>query len=294
MPAHRFHALWLAVIFSVPVTIALAQNDDAASVREKLNQAKKEFKEEEKKFRELIEEYFSGYEETARANGDKKTVDRIKEARAAFAQWGDLPEKAPRQQFLGARANLARAYKAAIMDFIRLKFDGEAAAAEEELRKFLVDSAVLADRKTYLVSLKHFNVKSENRWFANNGTAPVANNRPLELRGKLVPHSIFLHPATRGVAEVSYNLDAKWAVIRTTVGIPKIEPAGKPPASPLTFEIVGDGKSLWRSDPAKKVNDLQLCDVRIEGVKVLTLRVHCPKSNAAARAVWYEPVLVER
>jgi len=57
--------------------------------------------------------------------------------------------------------------------------------------------------------------------------------------------------------------------------------------------VLGDDKSLWKSEPVTKLDTFQACDVRVERVKVLTLVVHAADSSTHARAVWLEPVLVE-
>lgn len=86
----------------------------------------------------------------------------------------------------------------------------------------------------------------------------------------------------------------KWTAFRVTVGVPKIEANAQPPATPLTFEVVGDGgKSLWKSEPVTELDTFQTCELNVTKVKVLTLIVHCPGPNNWAQSVWFEPVLME-
>ena len=68
---------------------------------------------------------------------------------------------------------------------------------------------------------------------------------------------------------------------------------GENPATALTFEVLGDGKSLWKSKPVAKLDMYETCELKIDKVKTLTLRVSCPGPNTFARAMWYEPILVE-
>jgi hypothetical protein len=143
------------------------------------------------------------------------------------------------------------------------------------------------------VALKHFDVKANNGLFTNDGTAAGQNGFKLTRDGQPVPHSIFLHVPIRGSAEVSYPLSGKWTAFRATVGCPKIEANTGDPESPLTFEVIGDGRSLWKSEPVTKIETFQTCVVKVEKVRTLTLRVHCPDKDGWGRTVWYEPVLAE-
>ena len=85
----------------------------------------------------------------------------------------------------------------------------------------------------------------------------------------------------------------KYVRLRAEVGVPKIEENAQDPQTPLVFEVLGDNKTLWRSKPVAKLDEFQSVDVKMEKVKILTLRVNCPEGNAWARAVWFEPMLIE-
>lgn len=62
------------------------------------------------------------------------------------------------------------------------------------------------------------------------------------------------------------------------------------PHTPLTFEVYGDGKQLWKSKPVKRCGEPQHCkSVNVKTVKQLELRVECPGDAGYAVAVWYEP-----
>jgi hypothetical protein len=41
------------------------------------------------------------------------------------------------------------------------------------------------------------------------------------------------------------------------------------------------------------LDTFQTCTTKVEKVKALTLQVHCPDKSNWARAVWFEPILVE-
>jgi hypothetical protein len=267
---------------------------DKAALKKKLDDARKEYTDQAEALKAAVGTLLDKREEAARAKRDKKLVDRVAAERDAFKARGEPPAGVARGPLVAARHKLAVTYTDAVKDYTRLKLDDAAAAAEKERVAFLVESAALAGKKSYLSSLKHFNLKVTRGWFSNAGTAPTVNNRPLKLNGEPVPHTIFIHPPTRGAAQVSYNLAGKWAVLKTAVAVPRIELENTQNAvSPLTFEVLGDDKSLWKSEPTVKVGAVQECEVKVERVKVLTLRVHCPGSDGWGRAVWYEPVLIE-
>jgi hypothetical protein len=192
-----------------------------------------------------------------------------------------------------ARTRMSQAYDEAGKVFLRLKLDDAFETLEKERREFLVNSGILAGKKKYLVELKHFNLKVlDNNWFSKHGTSTILKS-PIRYEEALVPHSILIHPDRFSTSEVSFNLNGKWAAIRTTVGIPKIISIAEDAESKLTFEILGDGKSLWKSEPVNKLETFQTSTVNVEKVKILTLRVYCPGGNYQAHSTWFEPILIE-
>lgn len=171
--------------------------------------------------------------------------------------------------------------------------DDAADATEKERQEFFIASSAMAGKRTYLSSLKHFNLKVENNWFTNNGTQADTTHQ-IKLNGELVPHSIYMVPPPKNTSKVSYTLARKYAVLRMSAGIPITDDRNDPPGSPLTFEVLGDGKSLWKSKPITERDTFQTCEIIIEKVNVLTLQVYCPGgNNSHAHATWIEPILVE-
>ena len=280
---------------ALAVGLCPARADDADAVKEKLFQAKKAYDGETQKFRTAVAELLDKREEDARKAGDKKLVDQVKAEREKFEKGGELPAAVPPAalaQIRAARTDLDKSYAAAIKDYLRLKEDAAAEAAEKEQQKIAMEGALQYGKRTYLVALKHYDIKVESKWFANNGTQAGTKNK-LKLNGELVPHSIFIPPVSKGISQVRYPLAGNWTAFRVIVGVPKIVDNAEAPASPLTFEVLGDGKSLWKSEPVTKLETFQTCEVNVSKVKVLTLVVHCPEANYWAYAVWFEPVLVE-
>ncbi|MDB5310455.1 MAG: hypothetical protein JWO38_4657 [Gemmataceae bacterium] len=292
--AHRCSPALAFLVLTTGFSSARADPDEE-DVKERLSAMKQNYTSEAEKFKKAVADLFDKHEEAARAKGDKKLVDQILADRKAFELFSHLPPvpAAVREPVVVARTRLDKTYTEAVKNFVRLKKDAAAQTAEKDQLGFYISSGILVGKKKYLVTLKHSHVRAEQGWFTNNGAAFTPNGTPLKLNGELAPHSIFLHPPPRGASQVRYPVDGKWSAFRTTVGVPTIGDAANPPASPLTFEILGDDKSLWKSKPVTKRDDLQSCDIKLEKVKALTLRVHCPGSAGAAQAVWFEPVLVE-
>ncbi len=284
----RFLLPIAALLFAV-AGLCSAQADDADAVKEKLFQAKKTYDTETQKFRQAVAEVLDKREADARKTGNKKGVDQAKAERKAFEETGELPMTVPLavlKSMVTARANLDRAYAAAVKEYVKLKEDSAAEAAEKEQAKFAIDAAFLFGRRTFLSTLKPSDVKTSTKGFDGD-------TGRFKMNGELVTHSIFLHPTTNSHSSVSYNLAGKAVAFRTSVGIPKHADIAGAPASPLTFEVLGDGKSLWKSQPVSKLDTFQTCAVNVEKVKTLTLRVHCPGDQARAHGIWFGPILVE-
>jgi hypothetical protein len=88
-------------------------------------------------------------------------------------------------------------------------------------------------------------------------------------------------------------LGGKWTVFQGSIGVPKTEDKAEDPASPLTFEVIGDGRSLWKSESVTKIDTFQKFTINVDKIKTLTLRVHCSDASNWAWSFWIEPVLIE-
>ena len=119
--------------------------------------------------------------------------------------------------------NLDKAYTAAVKEYLILKLDVAAGVIEKEQREFHFSSALLFGKRSYLVTLTHFDLKIVNpTGFSTNGTDALSGQK-LKQDGEEIPHSIFFAPPPNDFSEVSYPLGGKWSVFRVTVGVPKIE-----------------------------------------------------------------------
>ena len=56
---------------------------------------------------------------------------------------------------------------------------------------------------------------------------------------------------------------------------------------------MGDNKVLWTSQPVRVPHQTQKCQVKVDGIHVLELRVACEKDHRSAVAVWVDPHLLK-
>ena len=255
-------------------------------VKGKLDKAKALHKEETDKLRAEVAAYFDKREETARKKGDLKQVEKIKSEREAFDEKSELPPTAPpalKKKYRAAQAKLGHAYGEAVKAYTKAGKDTEAAAVEQEFAGFRKSTESEVE---FLSSMTPTEVKAQNGWFEKNGTI---FGKKIAVKKKESPHGLFLHPPAKSYAHVSFDIGARWEVFRGEVAVNRTEDNQRPPDSPLIFEVVGDGKALWRSQPVARFDEPQSCEVKIRGVRVLELRVICSGSDGSAHAVWLEP-----
>lgn len=113
------------------------------------------------------------------------------------------------------------------------------------------------------------------------------------LAGQGSPKGIQTHPTPQGFASVVYDIEKFGKkIFRSRVGVADIRKLNA--GSPLTFELVGDGKQLWKSKPVEKWGQAQECEAIISDLKKLELRVNCPGDASFARAVWCDPRLCDK
>jgi hypothetical protein len=285
-PRHYLLALLTGILSA---GLCSARADNAEMLKEKLFQAKKDYDAQLLKFKKAITDLLDKREENARKKGDKKILDQIKVERDAFEKTGESSQVIPnaiREPMSAARAKLDKAFAATIKELIRLKQDDAAGATEKEQREFQLSSAIMFGKKTYLSSLNPSSVRA----LESKGYSFEKDTDRFKMNGEVVPHSIFTHPDNNGESSVSYSLQAKYTILRAAVGIPnRTQPV---PASPVTFELLGDSKSLWKSEPVTNLDTFQDCTISVDKIKTLTLRVRC-QNNGHAHAVWFGPIVIE-
>jgi hypothetical protein len=158
----------------------------------------------------------------------------------------------------------------------------------------------------YLSDMQEFDVKvSEGPpgrpRFAKKGNLGLGEGDPrypygrIRVNGKESLYSLCMCPNSNTHATVKYRLGNKAHIFVTSLALDdSAGAAGRPPGegkipTPLTFQVLGDGKLLWNSKPVDVARIVQDCEVDVSGVNILELRVDCPGSHVNAYAVWLEP-----
>lgn len=269
------------VVLSLGTNWVWAEDD---SIKKNLATAKQAYDLELEKYRKTAGEWFDELSEAARKKGDKKLLDQIKEVRAAFDEKGQLPKTFPlplKKLAQEARAAMDLAYITAVKEYTKAKKDDMATAVEKETAAFIEATT----KTTFFSELTPVRKKIFENWFLTDGT--IAGIKYV-VAGKESPHGIVLHPPSRGYSEIVYNIDREWGNFHCGVGVAP-NPEKNPPKAEVTFLVIGDGKVLWKSKPIKEADKLQECEVNVEKVGSLSLRVLCPGDNYLAWAVWLEP-----
>ena len=286
----------LVLLICSAIAAAPGQADDVEAVRGKLQKAREEYDGEVQKFNKAVASSLDAREEVARAKTSKKMVDEIKAQRKAFEGDGELPPLVPPGAYTQIRlavSKLDKAHADAVKELVRQKHDAAAEAVEKEQRRFAFEAALQYGKRTYLSTLKPFDVRVQHNPFTSNGTLRAGKNETkFKVNGNFVPHSLLTHPPERDSAQVRYSINGNWTAFRASVGVPTIDEE-RSPESALTFEVLGDGKSLWKSEPVTQRDVFQTCTLRIEKVKVLALQVHCADGYRWGRGVWVEAVIIE-
>src|SRR5262249_48710278 len=130
-----------------------------------------------------------------------------------------------------------------------------------------------------------------NNLFRKDGFVNCSGLFPVVVDGARCPNSLFTHPAQNTFASVSYDLDRPYTRFFARVGVPAVAPNQTDPKAPLTFEVIGNGKSIWKSAPVAKQGEIQNGSLSILGVKQLELRVDNAGPSTWAHPVWLEPKL---
>jgi hypothetical protein len=82
-----------------------------------------------------------------------------------------------------------------------------------------------------------------------------------------------------------------WRRLCAGVAVPRMGGEQTGIVTPLTFQVIGDGRTLWESDRVLEYDKPQSFDINVSGVDILHLKVICPGWCSYARAVWLDPFL---
>lgn len=141
----------------------------------------------------------------------------------------------------------------------------------------------------FLSDMKEFDVKVAEGRFANKGFLgySAAGSNRIKVSGKESPNGLSMCPNSNTYACAKFRIEKTAQTFLASVALN--DTANPPPPTPLTFEVHGDGKVLWKSKPVTVTRSVQECKVDVTGVEVLELRVDCPGSYVNAQAVWLDP-----
>ncbi|HEV3345251.1 MAG TPA: protein kinase [Pirellulales bacterium] len=200
------------------------------------------------------------------------------EQRAIADGYWDLSraEKAPAKNALAARAR--RWYRRA------LPVGRGDQAIEQRLRE--IDSEGLVGNVQFLSELQEKDLVVANNGFGK-GRNPVEGHA-LTAGGKLAVHSLFTDGAG-AFASVKYDLGRRASVLHAHVGIDEACACEQPPSSRLVFHVFGEGELLWKSPELFGKGNFAVCEVPLDNVRSIELRVACHNNSNCAHAVWVEP-----
>ncbi len=159
----------------VAITVGLGRGADPDPIKDRLEKAKTTFDKEMKKVKDVAKEYFDKQEKKARDASNKKLVDKIKDERKAFDDFGVLSDSADvklQKMVNTQRLYIEGEYKRAIGAYTKAKKDDLAASVEKELSQLYTKGADgvvnVAQRKDLWIPL--FNGKDLDNWSIQNGS----------------------------------------------------------------------------------------------------------------------------
>jgi hypothetical protein len=145
--------------------------------------------------------------------------------------------------------------------------------------------------KHFLSDLSEFDVKAGPWPFFKDGKTGADGKIPIVVNGTSSPRGLAMHPPDLKFAAVKYRLGKQAAQLKAVVAL---NDSANRVLSAAIFEVLGDGRSLWKSAPVSKAGQSQECAVDVSGVEVLELRVHSTGSHFGLHAVWVDPHLVRK
>jgi hypothetical protein len=130
------------------------------------------------------------------------------------------------------------------------------------------------------------------------GPWPVAQNgligdggKTIRVGGTSSPKGIGMHPPDSGDAIIKFRLYGEAARFKAKAAL---DDTAVNPGSPAIFEVLGDGKPLWKSEEIAKPGQAKECDLDVTGVDVLELLARAKEKSGNVHAVWVEPRVLQR
>lgn len=137
----------------------------------------------------------------------------------------------------------------------------------------------------YLADLQEFDVKPGPWPYTKNGQIGDGKTA-IMVTGVVAPRSLGMHPPPRSYSAAKFHLDRQGTLFKATVAL---NDGARVIAAKAVFEVLGDGRSLWKSALVSRPGQPQECLVDVTGVDVLELRVHSQSTNNGLHAVWLWP-----
>ncbi|MCL6502436.1 MAG: NPCBM/NEW2 domain-containing protein [Pirellulales bacterium] len=243
----------------------------------------------------------TGSDETLRGLAEQEAArPAASDAQAALADaWYEYSRK--QQGLFRTRAQQRAAfwYRQALPSatgLVKDKIERRLAELGESHSGIATDALAVATRGTvvYLSDLPEMNVQTAEAAPFSKGTIRTGSRlrpRTLEIKGTESPHGLVLVPPSSGYSTVSYRLSKRASQFRAEVGI--ADGAGRP-ATPVAFEVWGDGRRLAGPLAMDRTGVTVAVAVNVARVEVLELRVLCPGDNRNALAVWIEPHVLRK
>lgn len=139
------------------------------------------------------------------------------------------------------------------------------------------------------LNAQRVSVYTDDYWgYGSQGLLGDTAESRIVVNGERSPHGLGTHPRSNSDARVVFRLNQSFEQFVGAVGVNDTSPGF---STPLTFQILGDGRELWSSQPIRETKKLEHFDVSVKGVDRLELVVHCPGNLSGAHAVWVEPAL---
>ncbi len=130
------------------------------------------------------------------------------------------------------------------------------------------------DRKVYLADLAEFDAGGFPRgWgFGKNGDVGDPFHGRIKADAHPYNKALGMHPGEHTYSAVKYRI-APAEVFQVLAGMEDQSTPTLP--GDFFFEVLGDGRSLWKSKAVRERGPFQICRVKVEKVQVLELRSPC-------------------
>lgn len=152
----------------------------------------------------------------------------------------------------------------------------------------VVPAEHIAEWGVYLSDLQELESKVTHFGFGKGTINGPSNPIQSIVDGHLSPHGLSMHPGDgpNDQCFVKYRLPKGTKRLTATVTLNK---SGSFDHCGIGFEVIADGKSVWKSQCIDKNHKSEDCNVAIEDCRDLELRTYTVTAAFGGHAVWIEP-----